>query len=317
MKRKIAEQTAAVTARSKKRSPLLGRPQNHYEAPEELKSTMTKEELAEWRKQMRKERNRASAAASRQKTQTRIMELEGEVSKWKKSYEDMQEKMMKLQQQVDLLTKVHCQDPAATAHHNGSGMSYVVSPTSSSYSHSSSSQEQIDALSLLQGLSRPQLVTSSDAALLLPPQSSSSEAQITVENTVMSNVDDSKKHLNTISRHAYLPAVKYTGANSLTNDKDILPELPKFDLPKGEVTATAQVSVADVDANATPDVKSVEMPSSSSSVSTESSNADSLTTAAATTSNESEKEGSIENDDDLLDLLVETLDVDFDHNLLP
>jgi len=111
--------------------------------------------------------------------------------------------------------------------------------------------------------------------------------------------------------------VKYTGANSLTNDKDILPELPKFDLPKGEVTATAQVSVADVDANATPDVKSVEMPSSSSSVSTESSNADSLTTAAATTSNESEKEGSIENDDDLLDLLVETLDVDFDHNLLP
>lgn len=163
---------------------------------------MTKEELAEWRKQMRKERNRASAAASRQKTQTRIMELEGEVSKWKKSYEDMQEKMMKLQQQVDLLTKVHCQDPAATAHHNGSGMSYVVSPTSSSYSHSSSSQEQIDALSLLQGLSRPQLVTSSDAALLLPPQSSSSEAQITVENTVMSNVDDSKKHLNTISRQA-------------------------------------------------------------------------------------------------------------------
>ena len=200
MKRKIAEQTAAVTARPKKRSPLLGRPQNHYDAPEELKATMSKEELAEWRKQMRKERNRASAAASRLKTQTRIKELEGEVTKWKKSYEDMQEKMMKLQQQVDLLTKVHCQDPTATAQ-NDSGMSYMVSPTSS-YSHSSSSQEQIDALSLLQGLSRPQLVSSSDAALFLPPQSSPIEAQTTVESTVMSNVDESKKHLNTISRQA-------------------------------------------------------------------------------------------------------------------
>ena len=73
-----------------------------------------------------------------------------------------------------------------------------------------------------------------------------------------------------------LPAVKYTGANSLKNDKDILPKLPNFDLPTEEDTATAKDSVADVDANATPDIKSVEMlssSSSSSSVSTESSNA--------------------------------------------
>mmetsp|Transcript_8458 Transcript_8458/g.13192 ORF Transcript_8458/g.13192 Transcript_8458/m.13192 type:complete len:200 (-) Transcript_8458:561-1160(-) len=199
MKRKIAEQTAAP--RPKKRSPLLGRPQNHYDAPEELKSNMTKEQMAEWRKQMRKERNRASAAASRQKTQSRIKELEGEVTKWKESYEDMQEKMMKLQQQVDLLTKVHCQDPAPTDQDDSASYSYMVSPTSS-YSHSSSSQEQIDALSLLQSLSRPQAVSSSDAALLPPPQSSSIEVQTTVENQVISNVDESKKHLNTITRQA-------------------------------------------------------------------------------------------------------------------
>jgi len=114
--------------------------------------------------------------------------------------------------------------------------------------------------------------------------------------------------------------VKYTGANSLMNDKDILPKLPKFDLPTEEDGAAAQNSVADVDANATPDIKSVEMlssSSSSSSVSTERSNADSLLTAAASASNEGKDEGNIENDDDLLDLLVETLDVDFDHNLLP
>jgi len=190
-----------VAAPPKKRSPLLGRPQNQYDAPEELKSKMTKEQLAEWRKQMRKERNRASAAASRQKTQSRIMELEGEVNEWKNKYEDMQDKMMKLQQQVDLLTKAHCQDPASTVQEDSASYSYMVSPTSS-YSHSSSSQEQIDALSLLQGLSRPQVVSSSDATLLLPPQSSSIEAQTTVEDKVMSNVDDSKKHLNTISRQA-------------------------------------------------------------------------------------------------------------------
>lgn len=84
--------------------------------------------------------------------------------------------------------------------------------------------------------------------------------------------------------------------------------------------ADAQDSVADVDVNATPDIKSVEMlssSSSSSSVSTERSNADSFMTAAASASNEGKEEVSIDNDDDLLDLLVETLDVDFDHNLFP
>lgn len=116
--------------------------------------------------------------------------------------------------------------------------------------------------------------------------------------------------------------MKCTGANSLMNDKVIPPKLPKSDLLTEEDVAAAQDQdgVDDVGANATPDIKSVEMlspSSSSSSVSTDRSNADSLVTAAASTSNEGMDEGSIDNDDDLLDLLVETLDVDFDHNLLP
>jgi len=206
MKRKIADdQTAAAAAAAappnKKRSPLLGKPQPQYDAPEHMKANMTTAQLAEWRKQMRKERNRASAAASRQKTQSRIMELEGEVTKWKSLYEDMQDKMMKLKRQVDLLTEVHCaavsdQDDSASHLNN-----YVVSPTTSHQFSPSSSFEQIDALSLLQGLSRPQLVSSSDATLLLSPQFSSREEQ-TVESKVLSNVDHSKKHLNTISRQA-------------------------------------------------------------------------------------------------------------------
>lgn len=195
MKRKIAEEQAAVAAPAKKRSPLLGRPQKHYEAPSS--ASMSKAELSEWRKQQRKERNRASAAASRMKTQTRIMELEGEVGLWKARYEDMQDKMMKLQRQVDLLTKVHYNptDQDNTAEHNYSSM---VSPTSSHLDSPSSSHEQVDALSLLQSLSRPQEVPSS----LFPSQSPSLQGQATVENEVSSNVDESKKHLNKISRQA-------------------------------------------------------------------------------------------------------------------
>ena len=120
------------------------------------------------------------------------MELEGEVGLWKAKYEDMQDKMMKLQRQVDLLTKVHYNptDQDNTAEHNYSSM---VSPTSSHLDSPSSSLEQVDALSLLQSLSRPQEVPSS----LFPPQ-----GQATVENEVLSNVEESKKHLNKISRQA-------------------------------------------------------------------------------------------------------------------
>ena len=101
-----------------------------------------------------------------------------------------------------------------------------------------------------------------------------------------------------------------TGANSLMNDKDIQPQLPECDLSKEEDTG--------VDVSATPDVKSVEMLSSSaSSVSSARSSEDSAMTAFGSTYSEGEGEGSIENDDDeLLDLLVETLDGEFDHDLL-
>ena len=47
---------------------------------------LTEEQGAEWRKEQRKARNRASAAASRLKTKARIDELEGEVSELKRMY---------------------------------------------------------------------------------------------------------------------------------------------------------------------------------------------------------------------------------------
>jgi len=48
---------------------------------------MTKEQLTSWRREMRRVRNRESAAASRRKVRDRIEELEDEVDVWKKRYQ--------------------------------------------------------------------------------------------------------------------------------------------------------------------------------------------------------------------------------------
>eukprot|EP00550_Attheya_septentrionalis_P011719 CAMPEP_0198302956 /NCGR_PEP_ID=MMETSP1449-20131203/56636_1 /TAXON_ID=420275 /ORGANISM="Attheya septentrionalis, Strain CCMP2084" /LENGTH=483 /DNA_ID=CAMNT_0044005435 /DNA_START=73 /DNA_END=1524 /DNA_ORIENTATION=- len=58
---------------------------------------MPKEELAEWRKEARRVRNRESAAASRQKTRSRIDELEGELNEWKAKYIYAMERIRKLE----------------------------------------------------------------------------------------------------------------------------------------------------------------------------------------------------------------------------
>jgi len=50
---------------------------------------MTKEQLTAWRREMRRVRNRESAAASRRKVRDRIDELEDEVAVWKKRYQEV------------------------------------------------------------------------------------------------------------------------------------------------------------------------------------------------------------------------------------
>jgi hypothetical protein len=192
MKRKT---TAASAARSKKPSVLLGKPQNVYVAPS---NDMTREELSAWRKEERRKRNRASAAASRHKTQSKIAELSLEVSLWKTRCEDMQDKMMKLQRQVDLLTSA--QSPTQEQQQ----LQHLVSPPSSNPNSPSSMS--------LEG--QPSIVTSSldtkkflpPPPLMLSPASLMDQTSSPVENkadiTSSSNVDLSKKHLNMISRQA-------------------------------------------------------------------------------------------------------------------
>ena len=50
---------------------------------------MTKEQLTQWRREMRRVRNRESAAASRKKVRDRIEDLEREVNKWRVRYGDV------------------------------------------------------------------------------------------------------------------------------------------------------------------------------------------------------------------------------------
>jgi hypothetical protein len=74
--------------------------QNRYE-PE---VPMTKEELAEWRREARKKRNRESAAASRNKVRNRITELEDEVKDWESKYRGLMTRIQRLEENLQEAT---------------------------------------------------------------------------------------------------------------------------------------------------------------------------------------------------------------------
>ncbi|KAL3927961.1 MAG: hypothetical protein SGBAC_012863, partial [Bacillariaceae sp.] len=59
---------------------------------------MSKEQLAAWRREARRVRNRESAAASRQRIRNRISELEDEVGEWKNRYAHAMQRLEALQQ---------------------------------------------------------------------------------------------------------------------------------------------------------------------------------------------------------------------------
>eukprot|EP00980_Cylindrotheca_fusiformis_P017900 scaffold5682_cov140-Cylindrotheca_fusiformis.AAC.11 len=59
---------------------------------------MSKEQLAAWRREARRVRNRESAAASRQRIRNRISELEVEVGEWKTKYSQAMQRLQSLQQ---------------------------------------------------------------------------------------------------------------------------------------------------------------------------------------------------------------------------
>ena len=62
---------------------------------------MTKEQLTSWRREMRRVRNRESAAASRRKVRDRIEELEEEVDVWKRRYEEAMARLGMAEKKMD------------------------------------------------------------------------------------------------------------------------------------------------------------------------------------------------------------------------
>ena len=84
-------------------------PKNKLENGETKKKTqirydpdvpMNKEQLAAWRREARRVRNRESAAASRQRIRNRISELEDEVGEWKTKYAQAIQRLTALQQSI-------------------------------------------------------------------------------------------------------------------------------------------------------------------------------------------------------------------------
>lgn len=61
---------------------------------------MSKEQLASWRREARRVRNRESAAASRQRIRNRISELEDEVGDWKAKYSQAMARLHAMEQAV-------------------------------------------------------------------------------------------------------------------------------------------------------------------------------------------------------------------------
>ena len=61
---------------------------------------MSKEQLAAWRREARRVRNRESAAASRQRIRNRIVELEEEVGEWKEKYTLAMQRLQSLEESM-------------------------------------------------------------------------------------------------------------------------------------------------------------------------------------------------------------------------
>jgi chromatin segregation and condensation protein Rec8/ScpA/Scc1 (kleisin family) len=103
---KAAEQTATADDALPPKKRKVARKESAKETEEQSKKTqvrydpeipMEKDQLAAWRKEARRVRNRESAAASRQRIRDRIAELEGEIGQWKQKYAMAMERLERLE----------------------------------------------------------------------------------------------------------------------------------------------------------------------------------------------------------------------------
>jgi hypothetical protein len=103
---KAAEQPAAADDALPPKKRKVAKKESAKESDEQSKKMqvrydpevpMGKDQLAVWRKEARRVRNRESAAASRQRIRDRITELEGEIGQWKQKYSMAMERLERLE----------------------------------------------------------------------------------------------------------------------------------------------------------------------------------------------------------------------------
>lgn len=90
-KRKVAKKESADAKREREENAKKTQVRYDPEVP------MDKDQLAAWRKEARRVRNRESAAASRQRIRDRITELEDEIGQWKQKYAMAMERLERLE----------------------------------------------------------------------------------------------------------------------------------------------------------------------------------------------------------------------------
>lgn len=139
---------------NKKKSPLFNLPQNRYAPPDF--STMTPDEISEWRKEQRRLRNRESAAASRNKNRAKLDELEGEANYWKSKYYEMECKMRIMEHQIEVLTKL-CQQQS-----KNQDQASLLLPPQTVVSHPNSPNNDSNTI-------RPSILPNTVTSSLAPP----------------------------------------------------------------------------------------------------------------------------------------------------
>lgn len=92
---------------------------------------MTKEEATAWRREQRRQRNRLSAAMSRQRQRNHITELEGELDGWKSKYQAVMDKIQAIEKANPELAKKLPEPRSMSPEPVPSGPAVVTSPTSS------------------------------------------------------------------------------------------------------------------------------------------------------------------------------------------
>jgi len=83
---------------------------------------MTEKQLTQWRREMRRVRNREAAAASRKKVRDRIDDLENRASKWRSRYEDAINRIGEAERErlgLPTAEDLDAEDEAAGGQHDG------------------------------------------------------------------------------------------------------------------------------------------------------------------------------------------------------